>query len=200
MSQMMSKKLIAGIDFGSQLAGTTVICREVEDGKVSLFRSKKGESADRFLEEHFKALSPHYIGLDAPLSLPAVYKGIPGYEDYQFRTADRLLRAMSPMFLGGLTARAMRLAGTLFTFDHTVIEVYPAALLKELQIESRYKKNTTECALLLSQIEEAVHYPPPESAATSHDVDAYLAFLSARRSTLGEGVAHGDLIEGVITV
>ena len=69
----MNPKLIAGIDFGSQLAGTTVICREVE-GQIALFRSPKGGAADRFLEEHFSALPPCLIGLDAPLSLPGVYR------------------------------------------------------------------------------------------------------------------------------
>ncbi len=195
----MNKHLIAGVDFGSQLAGTTVLCRE-EGERLLIFRSLKGESADRFLEEHFKKLPPHRIGLDAPLSLPAVYRGIPGYEDYQFRKADRLLRAMSPMFLGGLTARAMKLAATLSAFGHAVIEVYPAALLKELQIESDYKKNPTQCAQVLSEIEEAVLCCLSERAVSSHDVDAFLAFLSARRSAFGEGVVYGDALEGVITV
>ena len=195
----MKDLLIVGVDFGSQLAGTTVICREVVD-RLALFSSEKGKSSDQFLLDHFTALPPCHIGLDGPLSLPGVYQKLKGFSDYQYRIGDRELNAMSPMFLGGLTARAMRLKSELEKLGHSVIEVYPAALLKHFGITSAYKKVRSECQSIVAPIEAASGIFSPKDIPTSHQVDSYLAFISARRSFLGEGIVYGDIQEGQITV
>jgi len=195
----MKDLLIVGVDFGSQLAGTTVICREVVD-RLALFSSEKGKSSDQFLLDHFTALPPCHIGLDAPLSLPGVYQKLKSFSDYQYRISDRELNAMSPMFLGGLTARAMRLKSELEKLGHSVIEVYPAALLKHFGITSAYKKVKDECLGTFTQISHVSGVVPPSDVSTSHDVDSFLAYISARRSVLGEGIVYGDSREGQITV
>lgn len=193
------QNLVAGIDFGSQLAGTTVVCREIH-GALSFFRSVKGSSADLFLEKHFGEFPACLVGLDAPLSLPGVYRGLPGHTDYHYRAADRQLGAMSPMFLGGLTARAMKLKAILSTLGHTVIEVYPAGLLEELKIISSYKKKPGEYAQVIAAVERITLIAAPEQVQSSHDVDAFLAFVSAQRAFNGKAMAFGDTREGTITV
>ncbi|MBK9525389.1 MAG: hypothetical protein IPO39_11705 [Bacteroidetes bacterium] len=104
----MKPQVLAGIDFGSKMAGTTVIAVA---GKttIRLFSSRKNEDADSFLSVLVKEKGIEELFIDAPLSLPGVYRGILSGNDYFFRESDRVLKAMSPMFLGALTARAMKL-------------------------------------------------------------------------------------------
>ena len=98
--------MIIGVDYGSKLAGTTVIAYNMGDG-IRLERSKKNQDADQMIIDFVAEYNPQVIGIDAPLSLPGVYTGLVGFEDYHYRACDKALKAMSPMFLGGLTARAM---------------------------------------------------------------------------------------------
>lgn len=94
----------------------------------------------------------------------------------------------------------MKLTATLFSFGHTVIKVYAAALLQELQIKSSYKKNPTVCAQLFTQLSAAADQALRENTISSHDVDANLAYLSATISARGERVVYSDPTEGLITV
>jgi predicted nuclease with RNAse H fold len=103
-------KKIVGIDYGAKLAGTTVAAWN-ENGSLHWKCSGKKQDADKWLEEKLLQLRPDLIFMDAPLSLPGVYSG--QGTDYFYREGDRALGAMSPMFLGGLTARAMQLKANL---------------------------------------------------------------------------------------
>jgi hypothetical protein len=72
---MQKEKLIhAGVDFGSKLAGTTVICYAAESGKINFLASAKKQDADEMLRDFFASSHISLICLDAPLSLPAAYK------------------------------------------------------------------------------------------------------------------------------
>ena len=99
---------IFGVDYGSKMAGTTVVA-VARERQIDLLQSGRKQDADAWLLETAVAQQPDHIFLDAPLSLPGVYRHLPGRSDYFYREADRELQAMSPMFLGGLTARAMQL-------------------------------------------------------------------------------------------
>ena len=104
MTSSVSHKVVFGIDFGSKLSGNTAIAL-FERGKIYFMSVDQDVDADDFIlkaAEHFK---PEIIFLDAPLSLPGKYMGLDGFDNYHFRKADLELRAMSPMFLGGLTKR-----------------------------------------------------------------------------------------------
>ena len=98
--------MIAGVDFGSKLSGQTVVAI-LDNDIIQVQRSEKGKDADDFLLGVLEATKITLVGIDAPLSLPGLYLG--NGSDYFFREADRDLGAMSPMFLGGLTARAIRI-------------------------------------------------------------------------------------------
>ncbi len=193
-----------GIDYGSKLAGTTVVCTFDEGtGRVHFRASAPKGDADAFLLDYLLQTQPEFIFLDAPLSLPGVYRGLPGCGDYFYREADRPLGAMSPMFLGGLTARAMQLAATLRRNGLAVYETYPAAQARLLNLHPEgYKKEPAAIGPVLGHIQK--NHPglfSEISGATSwHHVDALLALLAAVRFTRGEHLVYGNAEEGVIVV
>ena len=118
-----------GIDYGSKLAGTTVICFD-ENEKLNFRQSEKKQDADAFLEKLISEKQPDSVFIDAPLSLPNAYFG--KGEDYFYRKCDREVGGMSPMFLGGLTARAIKLKSKSETPECPFYEIYPAQLVRVL--------------------------------------------------------------------
>lgn len=191
----------AGIDYGSKRAGTTVIAFRREGG-IGLARSAAREDADRFIVEWCRQHRPARIFIDAPLSLPGVYRGLPGCEDYFYRRADRALSAMSPMFLGGLTARAMKLRATLEETGVLFQEVYPAALAGALGLGHHgYKKEKRKVAAVFDALASHLPVAPdPAGSATWHDVDALLAWYSGWRYRQQQHRRYGDPEEGCIVV
>jgi len=190
----------AGIDYGSKMAGTTVIAM-VKKERVSWLCSRKKQDADAMILEWSSNWEPELIFLDAPLSLPGVYTHLPGKSDYFYRTADRELNAMSPLFLGGLTARAMQLAQMLRVGDRQIIEVYPAPLATQWGLKEKgYKKSGDPSEILLSLLEDARWKSDIPGQVTWHMVDALLAALIGRRFLSREAQAFGDPQEGQIWV
>lgn len=94
----------AGVDYGSKLAGTTVITF-LSQNQLVTYQSPKGKNADDWLKNLLSTQKIGTIYIDAPLSLPSAYCG--KGDNFHYRKADQMLHAMSPMFLGGLTARAI---------------------------------------------------------------------------------------------
>ncbi|MDP4709898.1 MAG: DUF429 domain-containing protein [Saprospiraceae bacterium] len=192
---------LIGIDYGSKTAGTTVIA--FEDGsEVSFLQTTKGLDADKWLLAELEQLSPGLIGLDAPLSLPGVFTGLPG-EDYFYREADRLTGAMSPMFLGGLTARAMRLRKMISTTQTEVIETYPGYLARFVVglDPGKYKKDMGYLHPALERLyQHGLPYACKKAPANWHQFDALLALYSANRASKGEALSFGNVKEGQIIV
>lgn len=192
-----------GIDFGSQLAGTTVVAC-YHDGAITLQASAKKKNADTFLEQCFQPTAPQTIVcIDAPLSLPRVYRE--GTEvqdaDYFYRAADRELRAMSPMFLGGLTARAMRFAAYTRKRGYAVWETYPAAQARRLGLERYdYKGGNTSIRAVMEVLASEFPCDVPSDLPTWHHVDALLCLLAALRLRAGSHELYGAKDEGVIIV
>lgn len=192
---------IAGADYGSKLAGTTVITH-VEDGIIQFIQSEKKKDADQFLLQQIEALQIKTLFLDAPLSLPGVYRDLPNYDNYFYRKVDVELKAMSPMFLGGLTARAMRLKKELEQSGVGVIETYPSYLAKSFQLKSfHYKKQKEHLAacsnFLIQQLDWSYEVPTPQNW---HQLDALLAFYSAWKYDNGQHQVFGIAEEGVVYV
>jgi len=195
--------MIAGIDYGSKRAGTTAVCL----GDLSSFRlltsSRKDSDADKWLQELLQQYQPAHVFLDAPLSLPLVYKGKGNEQaDYFYRRCDRELRAMSPLFLGGLTARAMLLAAWAANQKIQFIEVYPGGLAKLLELagykqSTEYIKNSTDGLDMELQMLGHEKSPPCKNW---HEVDAVLAYISGVRFYRKLGQAVGDPREGVIYI
>lgn len=200
---MPETPFFAGIDYGSKMAGTTVICFTAgQELQFSAVPPKK--NADDWIVEWVETNKPATVFLDAPCSLPGIYRGLPTFRDYHYRQCDRILGAMSPMFLGGLTARAMRLVEELSAFQAEVVEVYPGALLRQLQLakgaEAPYKKGKVmqEWMNIIQAQVPTYSIDWPKKETTWHHVDAVLAWMSGARFYDGTILWHGDPVEGMI--
>ena len=189
---------IIGIDYGSKLAGTTVLAIFDTDTKQTLLeQSSKKQDADAFVVSMLHEYPADIVGIDAPLSLPGIYRDLEGKNDFHYRAADRQAKAMSPMFLGGLTARAMKLASEIET---TTIEVYPKLgaeryLLQELGYKGD-KEAITPCLRALVQRTEL---PVAElSIENWHQFDALLSLEITWRYHNNLADHYGDAKEGML--
>jgi predicted nuclease with RNAse H fold len=199
MEAIIAGKTIAGIDYGNKYAGTTVICYNSRD-KIAFIQSSKNADADAFLLNELAYIHPDLVMIDAPLSLPGVYWLGDEYRDHFFRTCDRELKAMSPMFLGGLTARAISVVKQLNGTE--VRETYPRKLVDILQLTaSQYKQDKKDLEFFAETLKNLSGIPfNPAQLISWHHVDAFLAFLSGVRYLQEKEQRFGIPEEGVVIV
>jgi predicted nuclease with RNAse H fold len=195
--------MIIGIDFGAKMAGTTVIARMYDHNKVDFFASAKNQDADQFIKDFIASNEDVWLAyLDAPLSLPKVYSTADSDSSYFYREADKATGAMSPMFLGGLTARAMKLSVELTKLGVKVVETYPSKLADVLKLkEKEYKKDRHQIAALCEELKEVSGFMfDNEKVETWHHFDSLLCLYSAKRYEMQAAMVFGDTEEGTITV
>ena len=183
---------IVGVDYGAKLSGNTVIAYYLES-KVYFHQTPKKTDADAWLKDELDALDVDVVYLDAPLSLPAAYFG--KGDSYHYRQADKLTKAMSPMFLGGLTARAMALKATLN--QYRFYEIYPAFFQSQIIQSAHYKK---DIRLFLSDLREKEPYELGQNPTNWHQVDALMALLIGTRHIQNRHQELGNPKEGVIII
>jgi uncharacterized protein len=196
----MNTITLIGIDYGSRLAGTTSLAIFEPEQAITVYHTQKGEDADRFVLDHIKELAcPCLVAIDAPLSLPGVYQNLPGYADYFYRVADRELKAMSPMFLGGLTARAIQLTAAMRSEGYKIIEAYPSALhlaiheIKVIRQESPIDALPFFSAYFSQKIKLDRDIIP-----SKHAIDALCALIIAARVHKDDYCTAGEPSEGLI--
>ncbi|MDF7817884.1 DUF429 domain-containing protein [Runella sp. MFBS21] len=198
----MDIRTFAGIDYGAKTSGNTVIC--YHNGQSLLFFDALKKDADSFIFEWMHQ-NPWVsnLFLDAPLSLPAVYFQREGFINYHYRHCDLALKAMSPLFLGGLTARAMELTQKLRSvLNIQTYEVYPKALAQLWLGNSYHKKlsvvEMTQLGKILIQKHPSLHLA--QSPHNQHQFDALLAWLSGYRFMSNQHLTFGKAEEGLIIV
>lgn len=195
---------LAGIDFGAKLAGTTVVCTIDDLGSLNFLSSEKKQDADIFLINSLELINPHLIAMDAPLSLPAIYSDQKSSGSFFYRLADIETGAMSPMFLGGLTARAMQLQAHLKAAKMDIIEAYPAFLAKLLKFPDAYKKENQAIEICFDQVKQHLNTFGIEIHSQSplpqnwHEFDALLALTTAIRFHFKQAKSYGHPTEGLI--
>ncbi len=190
-----------GIDYGSKMAGTTVIASADEHGQIVFTQSQKKQDADKMIETWLSQHPIKMVFIDAPLSLPLVYKTGAPEGNYFYRKADQELRAMSPMFLGGLTARAMRLKAQLGQQNCQLFEVYPGQLAKHLGLSpDLYKKDKSNIADLTEDLINNFSLSLVKIPENWHQFDALLAYISGLRFSKQEHLAFGESSEGLIII
>tara|TARA_B110000503_G_C7166513_1_gene422139 strand:+ start:4904 stop:5491 length:588 start_codon:yes stop_codon:yes gene_type:complete len=195
--------MIIGIDFGAKMAGTTVIARMYDHNKVDFFASAKNQDADQFIKDFIESNEDVWLAyLDAPLSLPKVYSQDGTDGNYFYREADKATGAMSPMFLGGLTARAMKLSVELTKLGVKVVETYPSKLAEVLKLKDKnYKKDRHQIAALCEELKEVSGFLfDNEQVETWHHFDSLLCLYSAKRHEIQAAMIFGNIEEGTITV
>lgn len=193
-----------GIDYGARYAGTTVIAALSGDGSRVVFEaSEKKQDADRLILDYFSGKSTAAIFFDAPLSLPKVYSR-PDHPDadYFYRACDKALGAMSPMFLGGLTARAMSLAVQFRQMGHVVVETYPGALARKMELKQLgYKTKVSEIPVCVETLISLFELDIDAATVhTWHHFDALLALCSSIRHEQKKAEVLGSPDEGLIVV
>lgn len=193
---MKNEPLWIGVDFGAKLAGTTAVCYK-ENDTIVFTQSATKQDADRFLSGFLQKINPTHVFIDAPLTLPGKYTG--KGDDYFFRQGDKDVGAMSPMFLGGLTARAIKIKDCFP--DIRFFESYPSHLAKKVlkyELPTYKKEQTPEISsALLKKISDTLITAIP---ANYHQLDAFLCWLTGRRYFSGEALHFGNEQEGLIWV
>ena len=193
---------LIGIDYGSKLSGNTVIAY-VSQGRLCVEQVAPKKDADQFLIKWIETHRPGKVFIDAPLSLPGVFTKPEKYTDYFYRRADRELKAMSPMFLGGLTARAMKLQSQWSALPIDFVETYPGYLARKILFpeEKSYKKERDKIPAFVQKLALLLPFPLARPQIPNwHQVDALLAFFSAWRAQEGKAQCFGDPEEGLIVV
>lgn len=201
--ELLMSDVFFGIAFGSKLAGTTVVAM-FRQRRIFFMDVDEGVDADQFIlnaADHFK---PTLVFIDAPLSLPGRYTGLPGCEDYHLRKADQEVCALSPMFLGGLTARAIHLKHELEARNITVMETYPKIMAKRYALQTiGYKADALHLQSCRTRLKSALN---PDicldcaDVTTWHHLDALLSLMSAMNHANGTAQHFGDEREGQIVV
>ena len=187
-----------GIDYGSKLAGTTSVCFS-ENSLLYVFQSEKNKDSNKFIHYWIKLKKPALVFIDAPLSLPGIYSG--GGTDYFYRKCDLEVKGMSPMFIGGLTARAMKLKNELMQYNCKLIECYPRQLVNIL-----FRKNAPdygkkeEIDKFLKILNTKIPFPFIDMITSWHMIDAALAWFTGYRYNNNNALKYGDEREGLIYV
>ena len=191
--------ILWGIDYGKKLSGNTVICQK-KGSEVNFFKVGINQDADQFILDHMHKHQPDVIFIDAPLSLPAAFYDPEKHDNYFFRRCDQELGAMSPMFLGGLTARAIRLKTIIEKQGIIIRETYPKALARRMGLkEQGYRQGKEHISGCIDRLEEIAHLEVDHGALQSwHHLDALLALVSAIRFEQSLGFTFGDAGEGLI--
>jgi predicted nuclease with RNAse H fold len=200
MQNTKKEKLIpftAGIDFGSKMAGTTAIAWIDKDGCTHTLQSEKNKDADEFIVECMLQNKIQKVGIDAPLSLPAGLYDLENNLNCFYRDCDRELGAMSPMFLGGLTARAIQLRKSLTKRGITLSETYPAAFVKHENIQKYYtKKNSKQIAEFSEILGPKIPFLLPETGSW-HVIDACICLSITLKIELGTANFAGEKTERI---
>lgn len=188
-----------GIDYGAKLAGTTAICFE-KNGWLHLRQSEKKKDADKFVQHTIEELQPTAVFIDAPLSLPAAYFG--KGDNYFYRECDKRLGGMSPMFLGGLTARAIKLTKSFEQTELPFYETYPAQIVKHFLLDKTegYKKQKAFLVTFCDVLEKVCSHKFAVAPSNWHQVDSALAWWAGHRFEKGEVKVYGEEQEGLIYI
>ncbi|MDC1069063.1 hypothetical protein OAQ99_07880 [Candidatus Kapabacteria bacterium] len=174
-----------GIDFGSKLAGTTAVSFLL-DGKINIRQSQKKKDADLFLKNIIEELKPTKVFIDAPLSLPGVYFDNSKFSNYFYRKCDIEAKAMSPMFFGGLTARAIKIKDKYPNIEF--YETYPKKASTNI-LGNEYKKMKVDEIKTIFSNQKLVF---SNQLLNFHQIDSVLCwivgnnFINGIKNTIGD--------------
>lgn len=189
----MEKKIThIGIDFGGKLNGTTVICY-LKNRRLTYLQSTKKQDSSEMIKDFVSGHKPEFVFIDVPLSLPGVYLGLKGCTDYMYRLADRELDAMSPMFLGGFTARGIELKDYLESQGIKVIETYPADIKRKYGISKRTPLEESHKEFL-----KYIKLPPADLPQNNHQLDALACWAGGQAYLKNKHRFAGNPKEGLI--
>lgn len=185
----------AGVDYGAKYAGTTAICF-IQNDELVVLQSEKKQNADSFISDMSTQHKLKQLFIDAPLSLPAAYYGLG--DDFQFRQADKEVKCMSPMFLGGLTARAMKLKYELNKKGITLLESYPRVAAENYLGEYYKFYKTSKKEAFYEGLKSILPLPIKNKPENWHIIDAALAWFIGYKYQSETHTTYGNENEGLI--
>jgi predicted nuclease with RNAse H fold len=200
-SETILKQRIVGINYGCKYSGTTVICHNTFH-EVRFILSPKNSDADEFLLNEIIHIDPDIVLINAPLSLPGVYRHLGGCIDYFFRKCDSEMKASSPMFTGGITARAIGLKRQLNSFGYQVYETYPRKMVEVLSLPVHiYRQKIADLDSMLDIFMTRASIALNKRLITTwHHFDSLLAFISGLRYMTRQNEVFGKEDEGLVYV
>ena len=185
-----------GIDFGARRSGKTAVAI-ANEGKVYFHQVEKGKDTDAWLEKLMEKYPPTMVAIDAPLSLPAGWCG--GIGDLFYRQCDEELKAMSPLFLGGLTGRAVKFSRKARAAGIDIIEAYPKGVVAKL-LNCEYPEVGEDLTPLLDLLPEGTDIQLTAQPTNEHQLDALICLVTAFRFSAKEAMTFGKYGEGLIYV
>jgi len=193
MNKTKKLKHYCGIDFGARSRCSTAICRVCTNHlRVSLV--PKAQDVDRWLVNVIMEENIQQVYIDAPLSLPLKYfDHSDEASTFHHRQADLELRAMSPLFLGGLTARAITLRHEMSQHGIQFYETYPKAVRRFCFVEK-----ASDAKILERIIKRTGYLCDVEVLSNPHAFDSVLAWYAGWRHVNGQADSAGRPEEGVI--
>lgn len=168
--------ILLGIDLGGRTTGKTALSfldtdlNEIKNYSREYISERCGKS-DKELIRFVESFNADVIGIDAPLSLPD-FKS----ENYLYRNCDKKLKALSPMTLGEITARAIHIKENLSCKD--IFEVYPKTLLELFKINHKgYKRDQNLQSTIWKILIEYYDLDFPDIEMNEDNLDSILAVL-----------------------
>ncbi len=190
--------MIFGIDYGSKLAGTTVIAMGDHPERLRFFCSCKNADADTFIGQLIQELRPSLIGIDAPLSLPLVYQQPDLSEASFLQTGRQSDQCHVSNVFRGTNCQSYAAQSIFSSVDW--IEVYPGGLVKIAQLEGYSKKDKSLIPAFIGMLKAKYGISVDQEVKTWHEVDAMLAWFASYRYLHGHAIAYGNPAEGLIFV
>jgi predicted nuclease with RNAse H fold len=167
---------LLGIDLGGRTTGKTAVSfLDTNQKEVILYSreyiaEKCGKSDKEFIS-FIESFNADVIGIDAPLSLPD-FKS----ENYLYRNCDKKLKALSPMTLGEITARAIYIKENLSCPN--VFEVYPKTLMELHKINHKgYKRDQNLQNFIWKYLNDNYELKFPEIEMNEDNLDCIMAVL-----------------------
>lgn len=168
--------ILVGIDLGGRTTGKTALSfldtdlNEIKNYSREYISERCGKSDKEFIR-FVESFNADIIGIDAPLSLPD-FKS----ENYLYRNCDKKLKALSPMTLGEITARAIHIKENLSCKD--IFEVYPKTLLELHKINHKgYKRDQNLQNFIWSFLKDYYDLKFPNIEMNEDNLDSILAVL-----------------------
>ncbi len=187
----MRGSVYVGVDLSATAKRETAVC-VVEVGTSAEFFQVR---TDLELLDVLERVSPRFVAIDAPLTLPSTGKGLRRCDAEVRRMGISILPpAMGPMRM--LSERGARVAGLLREKGMRVIEVYPRGVQRTLGLIGRGERPSSVVA---QRIASLLGVRVAEELSVD-EIDALTCALVAFLHDVNKAVELGDPEEGTIVM
>ncbi|MCH8555192.1 MAG: hypothetical protein LAT76_08545 [Schleiferiaceae bacterium] len=200
---MERKQVWAGVSLGGKYTGDSALAI-YSNGQILIVQPDEGVDSDAFSTQVIEQFAPEIITIDAPITIPGALTKTSGCFDYHFRQADKECGCISPMIIGGRTARAIELKSVWEKLGKEVYETSPRLLARDFGLrEMGYRKtglHLRNCAALLKASFNPDINLAERDISNWTRLDALLALMTAMKIETKTATSIGNPEEGLIWV